>query len=90
LAQAASPQVVVERRAETIRSYFKVGPGERLDAAKIDSALTALYSSGLFQDIRISQSGRRLVVTVVEAPAIDRIAFEGNSKLKDEQLQREI
>ena len=94
LAQSAGPQIVVEgnRRveAETIRSYFKVPPGERLDAARINSALKALYSSGLFQDIRISQSGGRLIVTVVEAPVIDRIAFEGNSKLKDEQLQQEI
>jgi outer membrane protein insertion porin family len=95
LAQSAGEsQIVVEgnRRveAETIRSYFKLGPGERLDAAKIDSALKALYSSGLFQDIRISQSGGRLLVTVVEAPVIDRLAFEGNSKLKDEQLQQEI
>jgi outer membrane protein insertion porin family len=94
LAQSAGSQIVVEgnRRveAETIRSYFKAGPGEHLDAAKIDSALKALYGSGLFQDIRISQSGGRLVVTVVEAPVIDRLAFEGNSKLKDEQLQQEI
>src|ERR1700733_14506581 len=90
----AEAQVVVEgnRRveADTIRSYFKVGPGERLDAAKVDSALKALYASGLFQDIRISQSGGRLIVTVVEAPVIDRLSFEGNSKLKDEQLLGEI
>ena len=90
----AEAQVVVEgnRRveADTIRSYFKVGPGERLDAAKVDSALKALYASGLFQDIRISQSGGRLIVTVVEAPVIDRLAFEGNGKLKDEQLLGEI
>jgi outer membrane protein insertion porin family len=93
LAQSAT-QIVIEgnRRveADTIRSYFKVAPGEHLDAAKIDSALKALYGSGLFQDIRISQAGGRLVVTVVEAPVIDRIAFEGNNKLKDEQLQQEI
>jgi outer membrane protein insertion porin family len=76
--------------ADTIRSYFKVAPGERLDAAKIDSALKALYASGLFQDIRFSQSGGRLIVTVVEAPVIDRLAFEGNNKIKDEQLQQEI
>jgi outer membrane protein insertion porin family len=93
LAQSAT-QIVIEgnRRveADTIRSYFRLAPGEHLDAAKIDSALKALYSSGLFQDIRISQAGGRLVVTVVEAPVIDRIAFEGNNKLKDEQLQQEI
>ena len=76
--------------ADTIRSYFKVGPGERLDAAKIDAALKALYASGLFADIRISQQGGKLVVIVVEAPVIDRLAFEGNSKIKDEQLQQEI
>ena len=93
-AEQGATSIVVEgnRRveADTIRAYFKVPPGERIDAAKIDSALKALYASGLFQDIRISQSGGRLVVTVVEAPVIDRLAFEGNSKIKDEQLQQEI
>jgi outer membrane protein insertion porin family len=76
--------------ADTIRSYFRVAPGEHIDAAKIDSALKALYASGLFQDIRISHSGNRLVVIVVEAPVIDRLAFEGNSKIKDEQLTQEL
>jgi outer membrane protein insertion porin family len=93
-AAAAPSSIVVEgnRRveADTIRSYFKVAPGERIDAAKIDSALKALYASGLFQDIHISQQGGRLIVTVVEAPVIDRLAFEGNTKIKDEQLQQEI
>ncbi len=91
---ATATSIVVEgnRRveADTIRSYFKVAPGEHIDAAKIDSALKALYASGLFQDIRISQSGGRLIVTVVEAPVIDRLVFEGNNKIKDEQLQQEI
>jgi outer membrane protein insertion porin family len=91
-AVATSIAVEGNRRveADTIRSYFKVAPGERIDAAKIDSALKALYASGLFQDIRISQQGGRLIVTVVEAPVIDRLVFEGNSKIKDEQLQQEI
>ncbi len=75
---------------ETVRSYFKVAPGEQIDAAKIDSALKALYASGLFEDVRISQSGGRLIVTVVEAPVIDRLAFEGNRQIKDEQLTQEI
>ena len=91
-ATAASIVVQGNRRveADTIRSYFKVAPGEPLDAAKIDAALKALYASGLFEDVRISQAGGRLVVTVVEAPVIDRLVFEGASKIKDEQLQQEI
>ncbi len=91
---AAATTIVVQgnRRveADTVRSYFRVAPGERLDAAKIDAALKALYASGLFEDVRISQSGGRLIVTVVEAPVIDRLAFEGNSRIKEEQLQQEI
>ena len=92
-AQSAS-QIVVEgnRRveADTIRTYFRPGPGERLDAAKIDSALKTLYGTGLFQDVRINQSGGRLIVTVVENPVLNRVAFEGNKKIKDEQLAVEI
>ncbi len=76
--------------ADTIRSYFKLAPGEHLDAAKIDAALKALYATGLFEDVRINRSGGRLIVTVAEAPVIDRLAFEGNNKIKDEQLQQEI
>jgi outer membrane protein insertion porin family len=92
-AQTAS-SIVVEgnRRVETdtIRSYFRPGPGERLDAAKIDAGLKALYATGLFQDVRISQPGGRVVVTVVENPVVNRVAFEGNDKVKDEQLSGEV
>jgi outer membrane protein insertion porin family len=76
--------------ADTVRSYFKLAPGEHLDAGKIDAALKALYGTGLFQDVRIRQSGGKLIVTVVEAPVINKIAFEGNRRLKDEQLLQEI
>jgi outer membrane protein insertion porin family len=75
---------------ETIRSYFKPGPGGRLDQGSIDDGLKALIETGLFQDVRINTAGGRLVVTVVENPVIGRIAFEGNKKIKDEQLSSEI
>src|SRR6201996_9220155 len=85
-------QVEGNRRVEleTIRSYFKPGPGGRLDQARIDDGLKALIETGLFQDVRINQAGGRLVVTVVENPVIGRVAFEGNKKVKDEQLSAEI
>ncbi len=83
----SSIQVEGNRRVEleTIRSYFKPGPGGRLDQAHIDDGLKALIETGLFQDVRINQAGGRLVVTVVENPVIGRVAFEGNKKVKDEQ-----
>jgi outer membrane protein insertion porin family len=76
--------------AETIRSYFRPEPGERLDAARIDAGLRALFATGLFEDVRVSRVDGRLVVTVVENPVINRVAFEGNRRLTDEQLRNEI
>src|SRR6201994_814447 len=75
---------------ETIRSYFKPGPGGRLDAGRIDDGLKALIETGLFQDVQINRAGGRIVVTVIENPVIGRIAFEGNKKIKDEQLSAEV
>jgi outer membrane protein insertion porin family len=61
LAAESGPAIVVQgnRRveADTVRSTFRVAPGDHLDAARIDAALKALYASGLFEDVRISQSG---------------------------------
>jgi outer membrane protein insertion porin family len=87
-----SIQVEGNRRVEvaTIRSYFKPGPGGRLDQGHIDDGLKALIETGLFQDVRINQAGGRIIVTVVENPVIGRVAFEGNKKVKDEQLTSEI
>ncbi len=92
-AQTVSSIVVEGNRrveADTIRSYFRGGPGGRLDAAAIDDGLKALYATGLFQDIRLDQAGGRLVVSVVEAPVINRVAFEGNKRVKDDQLTAEV
>jgi len=76
--------------SDTIRSYFRPGPNGRLDAFQIDEGVKALYATGLFRDVRPSIQGGRLIITVVENPVINRIAFEGNKKVKDEQLRSEI
>src|SRR5215471_5877859 len=62
--------IVVEgnRRVEveTIRSYFKPGPGGRLGQAEIDNGLKALIETGLFRDVQINTRGSQIVVVVVE------------------------
>jgi outer membrane protein insertion porin family len=90
----AGANIVVEgnRRVEasTVRSYFKPGPDGRLGPLQIDDAYKALIGTGLFQDVRIDTAGGRIHVVVVENAVINRIAFEGNSRVKDEQLKLEI
>src|SRR5262245_54371944 len=63
--------------ADTIRSYFH----PPLNAQIIDAAYKARYSTNLFQDVRISQAGGRLVVTVIENPVINKVAFEATTRL---------
>src|SRR5215210_5395036 len=92
VAQGASAIVVEGNRrveADTIRSYFRRA-GTTLDEGTVNEALKELYATGLFQDVRLNRAGGRIVVTVVENPVINRVAFEGNKKVKDEQLGGEL
>lgn len=72
---------------ETIRSYVVVKPGKSFSAQDVDASLKALYGTDLFADVKISREGGALVVTVSEAPMINKIAFEGNKRITDEQLK---
>lgn len=75
---------------ETVRSYLVVQAGDPWDPDRIDQSLKALYATGLFADVKLVREGNALVVRVVENPIINRIAFEGNSKLADKDLNGEI
>lgn len=74
----------------TIRSYMAVKEGDPVDAERINRSLKSLFATGLFADVRIRRDGSDLVVSVVENPVINRVAFEGNKRVKDEDLQTEV
>jgi outer membrane protein insertion porin family len=75
---------------DVIRSHFHARRDGAFDAAAVDAALKELYATGLFQDVKISRDGDRIVVTVIENPMIDRLAFEGNRKIKDADLKKDL
>jgi len=76
--------------AETVRSYLQFAVGDAYDAGKIDRSLKALFATGLFSDVRIDREGAAVVVTVVENPVINQVAFEGNSEVDAQTLQNEV
>ncbi|HEY9080706.1 outer membrane protein assembly factor BamA [Magnetovibrio sp.] len=76
--------------AETVRSYLLVREGDSFDPLRIDRSLKSLFSTGLFADVSLRREGNTLVVVVSENPVINRIAFEGNNRIKDEELAAEI
>ncbi len=87
-------EVVIEgvQRIEpaTVRSYLLVQEGDPADPERIDRSLKSLYGTGLFSDVSIQEEGSTLVVRVVENPIVNRVAFEGNRHLKDENLESEV
>lgn len=98
-AQAPAPGDVIEdiaiegaQRIEpsTIETYLTVRRGEPFDPQELERSLTSLFRTGLFADVVLRQEGDTLVVTVVENPIINRIAFEGNRRLEDEELLDEV
>lgn len=76
--------------ALTIQSYMTIAAGDPYDPGRIDQSLKALFTTGLFADVSIRRQGDMLVVTVVENPIINRLAFEGNKRVTDEVLEQEV
>ncbi len=76
--------------ADMVRSFFHTAPGGKLDAEAADAAIKRLYATGLFSNVKISRAGDRILVVVVENPTIGRLAVEGNKKLKDEDLKKDL
>ncbi len=76
--------------AAMVRSNFHASPAGNLDAAALDAALKSLYATGLFADVKITRQGDGVLVTVVENPIIRQIAFEGNKKVKDGDLNKDL
>lgn len=74
---------------ETVLAYMVVRQGMRSDARLIDQSVKTLFASGLFADVSIRREGNGIVVTVIENPIINRVEFEGNSKITDENLSKE-
>ena len=75
---------------ETVQSYMLIKPGDVADADRLDRSLKALFATGLFADVVLRQEGGILIVRVVENPIINRIAFEGNRRVQEDQLLTEV
>lgn len=80
---------------QTILSYIGLRKGLEYNRYDLDQALKALFATGFFSDVDlipepVGEGQVRLVVEVTENPIISQIAFEGNKRLEDDELQKEI
>ena len=73
-----------------ILSQAGIGRGQALSAGQLNDAYQRLNNSGLFESVSIEPQGSTLNISVVELPTINRISFEGNSRIKDDALESVI
>ncbi|WP_457300067.1 outer membrane protein assembly factor BamA [Phyllobacterium sp. P5_D12] len=76
--------------AQTVRDNLGITPGKPFSNADIDAATKRLFGTGLFSDVRISQSGGTLIVQVNEHQVVNQVIFQGNKKIKDPALQNAV
>ncbi|MGF1549452.1 MAG: outer membrane protein assembly factor BamA [Sphingomonadaceae bacterium] len=76
---------------ETILSYTDLRAGQAYSRETLDQALKDLFDTELFANVQIlgADTGN-LVIEVVENPVINRVIFEGNKRLKEDEIRKEI
>ena len=76
--------------SETILSYAGISQGETITAGQLNAAYQRILDSGLFETVEFTPSANALVISVKEFPTINKISFEGNRRLGDEDLEKII
>ncbi|WP_312530577.1 outer membrane protein assembly factor BamA [Paracoccus sp. (in: a-proteobacteria)] len=74
----------------TILSYANIARGQNVSGGELNEALQRLQGSGLFETVELVPQGGTLVIKVREYPTINVINFEGNKRIKDEQLAQVV
>jgi outer membrane protein insertion porin family len=86
--QFNSVQVEGNQRIETatIITYLGIERGKPLSAGQLNDAYQRVLDSGVFETVELTPKGSTLLVSVTEYPTVNVISFEGNKRLKDENL----
>ncbi len=70
----------------TILSFAGISRGVTVSAGELNDAAQRIRNSGLFESVDVIAQGATLVIAVVEAPTINQINVEGNTKVRDAEL----
>lgn len=74
----------------TVLTYLPLSVGDAMNDQTSRQAMRGLYSSGLFEDVRLDRNGDTLVIFVKERPAIAAFAIEGNKKVGGDELNESL
>lgn len=75
---------------DTVRSYIQLRAGGRYTTESLDQAIRDLFDTELFTDVQIRDNDGNLTIEVRENPVVNRIILEGNKRLKEDKINKEI
>ncbi|WP_274424144.1 outer membrane protein assembly factor BamA [Chelativorans sp. YIM 93263] len=76
--------------ADVVRNQVGISPGESFTNTDVNDAVKRLFATGMFSDVSVQQSGNTLVVTVEENAIVNQVLFQGNRKIKDQELAQAV
>ena len=71
----------------TLLNYLPIVVKDPIDDSQVTYAISELYKTGFFADVKILRDGDILIVRVKERPSISEVEFEGNSDIEDDALK---
>lgn len=75
----------------TILSYLGIKQGDTVGPYELDQGIKDLFATGFFSDVDLyHRDDGTLQVKVNENPMVNRVEFEGNDALEDEELSKEV
>ena len=101
-APPAAPQRIIQHivvlgtqrvEPDTVLTYLNLREGDPYDPTTADAALKALLAQGLFTSAtryNFNTATGTLTFYVTENPIVNQVVFEGNSKVSDKDLTKEI
>src|ERR1700743_437336 len=76
----------------TVLSYLSFRQGDNYDEQVVDKSLKSLFSTGLFADVKFGwePTSGVLTISIVENTIINQIVFEGEDKVSEKDLTKEV
>lgn len=79
---------------DAILAVIDTKKGRPLDSGQLDQDLRDVYKMGYFKDVQIETEpgakGEKVIFKVTEKPSVGKISFEGNKKVKADDLKKEL
>ncbi len=76
---------------DTVLSYVNIPTGQTVSQENLDDSLKNLYNTGLFTDVIFDvKSDGLLTIKVIENPIVNQRYFDGNEKVSEDMLAKEV